>query len=64
MHTTHSLGNAPHRRRIWRYVIIGVLLAAVCEPLFMYRMLTIQKEKRQAATGLVIPAMAHKISPR
>ncbi len=64
MHTTHSLGNAPHRRRIWRYVIIGVLLAAVCEPLFMYHMRAAQKEKRQAAAGLVIPAMAHKVTPR
>ncbi len=64
MHTTHSIGRAPNRRRIWRYVIIAVLLAAIVEPLVMYRMLAAQKEKRQAAAELVIPAMAHRAAPR
>jgi hypothetical protein len=65
MHSTEGLRRAPHRRpRIWKIVIIAVLIAAIGEPIVMYRMLVLQKEKRQAAAGLVIPAMAHKTASR
>ena len=43
--------------RIWKIVIIAVLLAAIGEPLVMYHMLVVQKEKRQAAE-FVVPAAA------
>jgi hypothetical protein len=60
MHSTEGLHSAPHRRgRIWRIVIVAVLLALIAEPLFMYRMLVAQKEKRQAATALTLPAAVH-----
>jgi len=39
-------------------VIVAVLVAAIGEPLVMYRVLVLEKEKRQAAAALVIPAMA------
>ena len=45
-------------------MIVTVLIAAIGEPIVMYRMLVLQKEKRQAAAGLVIPAMAHKTAAR
>ncbi len=50
---------APRRRlRIWKIVVIAVLFAAIGEPLFMYHMLVLQKEKRQSAE-LAVPAAAH-----
>ncbi len=49
---------------MWKIVLIALLVAAIAEPIVMYRMLVLQKEKRQAAAGLVIPAMAHKTAPR
>ncbi len=65
MHSTDSFQRGPHRRpRIWKIVVLAVLLAAIAEPLVMYRMLVAQKEKREAAAGLVIPAMAHKPAGR
>lgn len=65
MDSTEGLQRTPHRRpRIWKIVIIAVLVAAVGEPVVMYRMLVLQKEKRQAAAGLVIPAMAHQTASR
>jgi hypothetical protein len=65
MHSTEGLQRAPHRRpRIWKIVIVAVLLAAIGEPIVMYRMLVLQREQRQAAAGLVIPAMAHQTSAR
>ena len=64
MHSTEGLRRAPHRRpRIWKIVIIAVLLAAIGEPIVMYRILVLEKEKRQAA-GQVIPAVAHKTAAR
>jgi len=65
MHSTDGFQRSPHRRlRIWKIVLAAVLLAAIAEPLVMYRMLEAQKEKRQAAAGLVIPAMAHRTPSR
>ena len=65
MHSTDGLRRAPHRRpRIWKIVIITVLVAAIGEPIVMYRMLVLQKEKRQATAELVIPAAAHKTAAR
>jgi hypothetical protein len=65
MHSTDGFQRAPHRRpRIWKIVIIAVLVAAIGEPIIMYHMLILQKEKRLAAAGLVIPAMAHKTAAR
>jgi len=40
-------------------VIVAVLIGAIGEPLFMYHMLILQKEKRQAAEALALPAAAH-----
>lgn len=57
MHSTEGLCATPHRRmRIWKIVVIAVLLAAFGEPLFMYHILVVQKEKRQAAIELALPA--------
>ena len=57
MHSTEGLRSLhPRRVGVWRIVIIAVLLAAIGEPVFMYRMLTLQKEKRQAAAELTLPA--------
>lgn len=65
MHSSERLQRTPHRRpRIWKIVVIAVLVAAIGEPIVMYRMLVLQKEKRQAAAGLVIPAMARKTAAR
>jgi hypothetical protein len=65
MDSTEGLRRAPRRRpRIWKIVIIAVLLAAIGEPIVMYRILVQEKEERQAAAGLVIPAMAHKTAAR
>ena len=60
MHSTEGFRSVPHRRgRIWRIVIVAVLIGAIGEPLFMYHMLILQKEKRQAAEALALPAAAH-----
>ncbi len=65
MDSMEGLRRAPHRRpRIWKIVVIAVLLAAIGEPIVMYRILVQEKEKRQAAAGLVIPAAAHKTAAR
>jgi len=61
MHPVNHLQRAPQRRaRIWKIVIIAVLIAAIGEPLVMYRVLAMEKEKRQAASGLMFPAVAEK----
>jgi hypothetical protein len=60
MELTEGLRSTPHRRvRIWKIVIIVVLLAAIGEPLVMYRVLVAEKEKRQASAQLVVPVSAH-----
>jgi hypothetical protein len=57
MHSTEELRSAPRRRvRIWKIVIIVVLLAVISEPLIMYRMLIAEKEKRQASAQIATPA--------
>ncbi len=43
------------RMRVWKIVLVAVLMAAIGEPLVMYRILVVQKEKRQSAE-LVAPA--------
>ena len=55
--STEERSPATRRRRgrIWKIIIIGVLLAVIGEPLVMYRVLVLQKEKRQAAE-IVVPA--------
>ena len=48
MHSTEGLRGAPHRRtRIWRIVIVTLLIAAVGEPIVMY--LTLVRGKGAAA---------------
>ncbi|HET6452266.1 MAG TPA: hypothetical protein VFI08_13190 [Spirochaetia bacterium] len=56
MHSTEGLRPAAARRpRVWKIVIVAVLIAAIGEPLVMYRLLALQKEKRQAAAELTLP---------
>ena len=65
MQSADSFQRAPQRRpRIWKFVLVAVVLAALVEPLVMYRILEAQRERRQEAAGLVIPAAAHKAAPR
>jgi hypothetical protein len=67
MHATAGLGGgARHSGRsarrfpIGRFVIVGVLLLALVEPLLMYRSLMRQREQRRQATesSLGVPASA------
>jgi len=60
MHQIVGNRPAPRRRgRIWKIVLIGVILAAIIEPIVMYRMLVIQRERRLAAE-FVVPAATHQ----
>jgi hypothetical protein len=53
MHSTESLRAGTHRRpRIWRIVVLAVLIAAVGEPIIMYLTLAREKEQRRAAAEL------------
>ncbi|HTO23133.1 MAG TPA: hypothetical protein VMQ10_11710 [Spirochaetia bacterium] len=50
----------PRRVRVWKIVLVAVVLAAVVEPLVMYRVLVAQREQRQEAAALVMPAVARQ----
>ena len=53
MHSTEGLRSGTRRRpRIWRIVVLAVLIAAIGEPIVMYLALAREKERRQAATEL------------
>ena len=56
MHSTQSLRTGPRRRpRIWRIVIVAVLVAAIAEPIVMYLALAREKEQRRIASELLFP---------
>jgi len=53
MHSTESLRGGAHRRpRIWRIVVLAVVIAAIGEPTVMYLALAREKEQRRAAAEL------------
>ena len=53
MHSTEGLQGGTHRRpRIWRIVILAVVIAAIGEPTVMYLALAREKEQRRAAAEL------------
>jgi hypothetical protein len=57
MHSTEGLRSGSHRRpRIWRFVILAVLIAAIGEPIVMYLTLAREKEQRRTAAELTINA--------
>ncbi|MGO9309052.1 MAG: hypothetical protein ACLQDL_08525 [Spirochaetia bacterium] len=59
MHSTESLRGAPRRRtRLWRIVIVTLLVTAVGEPIVMYLTLVREKEQRRAAAELTLRAKA------
>jgi len=61
MHSTDHVQRTPPRRlRVWKIVLVAVVLAAVVEPLVMYRVLVAQREQRQQAAALVMPAVARQ----
>jgi hypothetical protein len=58
-----GLQRTPHRRtRIWRIVIVTLLVAAIGEPIVMYLTLVREKERRQAAAELTLQATAVRSS--
>jgi hypothetical protein len=53
MHSTESLRSPTHRRpRIWRIVVLAVVIAAIGEPTIMYLALAREKEQRRAAAEI------------
>ena len=61
MHSTDHVQRTPPRRlRAWKIVLVAVVLAAVVEPLVMYRVLVAQREQRQEAAALVMPVVARQ----
>jgi hypothetical protein len=61
----HSTEVRPHRRpRIWRIVIVALLVAAISEPIIMYLTLAREKEKRRAAAELTIETTAVRRAAR
>ncbi len=63
MHSTDRLQRTPARRpRVWKIVLVAVVLAAVAEPLVMYRVLVAQREQRQEAAALAVPAVARPVA--
>jgi hypothetical protein len=63
MHSTEGLRGGTHRRpRIWRIVIVTLLIAAIGEPIVMYLTLVREKEKRRAAAELTIETKAARNS--
>jgi len=66
MHRVEGLRGVPRRRtRIWRIVIVTLLVSAIGEPFVMYLTLAREKEKRRAAAELTLErAAARSSSPR
>ncbi len=63
MHPTEGLQGVPRRRaRIWRIVIVTLLVSAIGEPLVMYLTLVREKEKRRAAAELTLERTAARSS--
>ncbi|MGA2639353.1 MAG: hypothetical protein ABSG21_00455 [Spirochaetia bacterium] len=55
MHSTEGLQRGPTRRaRIWRFVVVTLLIAAIGEPIVMYLTLVREKEKRRAAAEITL----------
>ena len=64
MHPTESLRNGTHRRpRIWRIVVLGIVIAAIGEPTVMYLALAHEKDQRRAAAELPFGTPAARTSP-
>jgi hypothetical protein len=63
MRSTEGLQVEQRRRpRIWRIVVVTVLIVAISEPIVMYLSLAREKEKRRAAAELTIDATAARTS--
>jgi len=59
MHSTEGLQGGPNRRpRIWRIMIVTLLIAAIGEPIVMYLTLVREKEKRRTAAELTLETTA------
>jgi hypothetical protein len=66
MHSTEGFRGGTHRRpRIWRIVVLAVLIAAIGEPIIMYLTLAREKEQRRAAAELTFgTASARNVSAK
>jgi hypothetical protein len=63
MRSTEDPQVEQHRRpRIWRIVIVTVLIVAISEPIVMYLSLAREKEKRRTAAELTIDTTAARTS--